>query len=69
MEKKVRVKRLNHQDDIKRSWTATYLLTEDSEGTLSEDLAKEQSRLDSVEDNTSQIQPPVKQHDTDISAK
>jgi hypothetical protein len=31
MEKKARVKRLNHQDDVKRSWAAAYSITEDFE--------------------------------------
>jgi hypothetical protein len=31
MEKKARVKRLNHQDDVKRSWAAAYSITEEFE--------------------------------------
>ena len=69
MEKKVRVKRLNHQDDAKRSWAATYPLTEDFECILLEELEKAQSKLDPVENDTPQIQPSVNQYDADISEK
>jgi hypothetical protein len=34
MEKKARIKRLNHQDDVKRSWSATYQLEEEFEVVL-----------------------------------
>jgi hypothetical protein len=34
MEKKVRVKRLNHQDDVKRSWAAAYSITEEFESEI-----------------------------------
>lgn len=67
MEKKVRVKRLNHQDDVKRSWTAAYSLTEDFEGIFPEDLEQAQGKLDPVENNTPQIQPSITQRDRHIS--
>jgi hypothetical protein len=40
MEKKARVKRLNHQDDVKRSWAAAYSITEEFEDVLPDDLQK-----------------------------
>ncbi len=69
MEKKVRVKRLTHQDDVKRSWAAAYPLTEDLEGISPEDLERAQSKLDPVESDVPQIQPPIKRHNADISEK
>jgi hypothetical protein len=39
MEKKARVKRLNHQDDVKRSWAAAYSNWED--GVETESSAQE----------------------------
>lgn len=67
MEKKVRIKKLNHQDDIKRSWAAAYPLTENFEGTLSEDFEKAQSELDPVETNSLHVQPSIKWQDSDSS--
>jgi hypothetical protein len=49
MEKKARVKRLNHQDDVKRSWAAAYQLEEnllEENVTLEEDEQEEQADLD-----------------------
>lgn len=69
MEKKVRVKRLNHQDDVKRSWRAAYPLTEDFESILPEELEQTLSNLDAGENNPCEIQPPVKRQDSDISAE
>jgi hypothetical protein len=64
MEKKVRVKRLNHQDDVKRSWAAAYPLTEDFESTLPEDCERESER-DSAENDSPQIQPLSRQYNAD----
>lgn len=69
MEKKVRVKRLNHHDDVKRSWTAAYLLTEDFEGILSKDLEQTQAKLDLVENEAPQTQSSVDQPNRYISEK
>jgi hypothetical protein len=69
MEKKVRVKRLNHQDDVKRSWTATYPLIEDSESLLPEDWERAQAELNTAENDTPQVQSSVKRHDVDSSEK
>lgn len=70
MEKKIRVKRLTHQDDVKRSWTAAYPFREDFESILPEEIQEAQSKLDAVE-NTSpdEIQPSVTRQDTDVSAQ
>jgi len=57
VEKKARVKRLNHQDDVRRSWATAYPLIEDFESILPEAWAEEQTELDSA-GNRSLIQPP-----------
>lgn len=76
MEKKVRVKQLNHQDDVKRSWAEVYPLIEDFEGAPPNDLEEVQSKLEEpVENNLPQIQSSVKWQDSverqgnDISEK
>jgi hypothetical protein len=69
MEKKVRVKRLNHQDDVKRSWRAAYPLTEDFEGILTEELEQTSSKLDAGENNSRESQPSVKRQDSEASAE
>ncbi|MCY7282542.1 MAG: hypothetical protein LH679_03690 [Cyanobacteria bacterium CAN_BIN43] len=69
VEKKARVKRLNHQDDVKRSWRAAYPLIEDFEGILPEELERTPSNLDAGENNLCEIQPPVKRQNSDISAE
>lgn len=69
MKKKVRVKNLNHQDDVKRSWAAAYPLIEDFESILPEDSEETQSKLEAVENNTPQIQPSTLRRDDDISEK
>jgi hypothetical protein len=51
MEKKARVKRLNHQDDVKRSWAAAYSITDEFE----------ESSLN-VEPPTSEEQEPTPQN-------
>jgi hypothetical protein len=73
MEKKVRIKKLKHQDDVKRSWAAAYPLIEDFEGILPEELERAQSKLNPVEEveenDTLQIHPSVKRYEADISEK
>lgn len=55
MEKKIRVKRLNHHDDVKRSWAAAYPLTADLEDILPEDWERAQAELDPAENSSPQI--------------
>jgi hypothetical protein len=54
MEKKIRVKRLNHHDDVKRSWAAAYPLA-DLEDILPEDWERAQAELDPAENSSPQI--------------
>jgi hypothetical protein len=69
MEKKVRVKRLNHQDDVKRSWTATYPLIEDFECILPEEWERAQAELNTAENNYPQISSSDEEYNADNAAK
>jgi hypothetical protein len=55
MEKKARVKRLNHQDDVKRSWAAAYSMTEEFE-----DIPDDALTPDALtsQDNAQPSEPP-----------
>jgi hypothetical protein len=52
MEKKARIKRLSHQDDVKRSWSATYQLEE-----FELALPSEEADLKSDENLPAQAEP------------
>jgi hypothetical protein len=69
MEKKVRVKRLNHQDDAKRSWAATYPLIEDFKDLLPEDWERAQAELNTAENDYPQISSSDGEYNADNAAK
>ncbi|MBW4514373.1 MAG: hypothetical protein KME11_04040 [Timaviella obliquedivisa GSE-PSE-MK23-08B] len=69
MEKKVRIKKLNRQDDIKRSWSAVYPLTEDFEDSFPEEWDKAATEPNFEENTPSPCMSSHSQYDEDDTAK
>jgi hypothetical protein len=67
MEKKARVKRLNHQDDVKRSWAAAYSITEEF-GDISSDKTEDTLTSENDAQPSNSLEPqnqPIKPPSTD----
>jgi hypothetical protein len=56
MEKKARVKRLNHQDDVKRSWAAAYSIAEEFED-ISLDISLDKTEDTLTSENNARLEP------------